>query len=407
MTMTPRERLRAALDHQEADRVPIDFGGTFSTGISAIAYNRLKKHLGMDHPTYLYDVQQQLALPDLEMINRMHSDVVMLPPFYPSFVPINAWKDTESLLPDGSTCIEPAAFNPVLEPDGSSAIKFGDFTFARKPKDGLYYDLCAHSMAHIETIEQLDMLPINGMSDEEVEFERKLAKDLYEKTDKALVGMVGGSFFEMGGMDFGYERYFCSLIEDEDFIHHYNERTANMYIARMEKYLGAVGEYLDVVTFGDDLGNQRGPSISPDMYRRMIKPYHAKVFQWMHEHYPHLKVFLHSCGAIKDLIPDLIDAGVQCLNPIQLSAAGMDPRELKQKFGSNLTFWGGGCNTAGTGTFGKPADVEREVRELMSILAPGGGFVFCSVHNIQPDVPAENIVAMFDTAYACGAYPMK
>ncbi len=170
----------------------------------------------------------------------------------------------------------------------------------------------------------------------------------------------------------------------------------------MEKYLNAVGEYIDVIQFGDDLGTQENTQISIQMYRDMIKPYHTRLYQYVRNNFPNVKVFLHSCGAIYDLIPDLIDAGVEILNPVQLSARNMDPIKLKREFGNHLTFWGGGCDTQTTLTFGSLEDIRNEVEELIGIFAPGGGFVFTQVHNIQADISPEKIMELYNTANRVG-----
>jgi uroporphyrinogen decarboxylase len=172
----------------------------------------------------------------------------------------------------------------------------------------------------------------------------------------------------------------------------------------LKRFLGRLSKYIDVIQFGDDLGSQKGPLISTKMYREMIKPYHKKQYQWVQKNYPNVKVFLHSCGSIYDLIPDLIDAGVQILNPIQLSAAKMDPVKLKEQFGDKLVFWGGGIDTQQTLTHENPKDIEAEVKRLIDIFKPGGGFVFTQVHNIQANIEPSKVVAAYDAAYKNGAY---
>ncbi|MDH7490759.1 MAG: uroporphyrinogen decarboxylase family protein, partial [Anaerolineae bacterium] len=163
-----------------------------------------------------------------------------------------------------------------------------------------------------------------------------------------------------------------------------------------------VGEYIQIIQMGDDLGTQRGPQLSVAMYRRWIRPYHKRIYSWVHQHYPHVYVFLHSCGSIYDLIPDLIDAGVQVLNPVQTSARDMDPARLKREFGRDIVFWGGGCETQSTLPHGTPEEVRRQVRERLEIFAPGGGYVFNQIHNVQYGVPPENVVAMFEAVLECG-----
>jgi len=404
--MTSRERVRMALRHQEPDKVPIDFGGMRSTGISAMAYNKLKEYLGIKGGvTKLYDVQQQLAEPELDIVELMGGDVVQLHRLEPSFgIKIDRWKPGK--LPDGSDCIEPYDLNPIVNENGGLDIKVGDVVFARMPKGGYYYDVVYHACENVETKEELDKLPVPVITDEELEYLRKEAKRLYETTDKAILGAFGGNIFEMGQVEWGYEKYFSMLALEPELMHYYHQRLADAWLVALERYLGAVGEYIDVIQFGDDLGTQLNSQISVDMYREMIKPYHKVQYQYVRKNYPNVKVFLHCCGAIYNLIPDLIDAGVEVLNPVQLSAKGMDPVRLKQEFGKDLTFWGAGCNTQTTATFGTVEEVAAEVEKYMKIFAPGGGFVFTQIHNIQVNVPPENVVAIYETAKKFRNYPV-
>ena len=207
--------------------------------------------------------------------------------------------------------------------------------------------------------------------------------------------------FEVGQGDFGFEKYFCNLAMEPRLMHYYNERLCNAHLQNLKKYLAAVGDYIDVIQFGDDLGTQNSLQISVKMYREIIKPYQAELYSFVKNSYPHVKVFLHSCGAIVPLIPDLIDAGVEVINPVQLSAAGMDAKMLKREFGKDLTFWGGGVSTQTTLVTGTVEDVANRVRENMQIFAPGGGFVFTQDHNIHADVPPEKIMAIYGTANEC------
>lgn len=407
VNMTSRERVRMALNHQEPDRVPIDFGGMRSTGISAMGYNKLKKHLGITGGvTKLYDVQQQLAEPEYDVVKMMGGDVVQLHRLEPSFgIKIDRWKPGK--LPDGSDCIEPYDLNPVKNENGDLDIKIGDNVFARMPNGGYYYDVVYHAYENVQTIEDMEKIPLPVITDEELEYLRKEAKRLYETTDCAILGAFGGNIFEMGQVEWGYERYFSELALNPEMIHHYHKRLADAWLVCLERYLGAVGEYIDVIQFGDDLGTQVNTQISVNMYREMIKPYHKVQYQWVRKNYPKVKVFLHCCGAISTLIPDLIDAGVEVLNPVQLSAKDMDPVMLKEKYGKDLTFWGAGCNTQTTASFGSVEDVKAEVEKYMKIFAPGGGFIFTQIHNLQVNVPPENMVAIYETARKFRDYPVK
>lgn len=404
--MTSRERVLCALDHRESDRIPIDFGAMRSTGISAIAYNRLKEHLNIrTGATRLYDIIQQLADPEPEISQMFHADVVQLHRRAPFWYSIESWK--EGVLPDGSPCLEPRDFCPQVDEKGDYLLYAGDTLVAKRPASGLFYEFMNHPYEHVETFDEMDKIPLPEITDDELVYLRAQAKRLRETTDKAILGAFGGSIFESGQQAFNFMRYFTDIAADPDIILYYNERMTKAYLRNLERYLGAVGEYIDIIQFGDDLGTQISTAISPNMYREIIKPYHSRLYQWVRNHYPNVRVFLHSCGAISTLIPDLIEAGVQILNPIQLSATGMDPAFLKREYGKELVFWGGGCSTSTTATNGTAQDVRKEVQEMTRIFAPGGGYVFTQVHNILANVPPENIVAMYKAAYDFGRYPIQ
>lgn len=404
--LTSRERVRLAMEHKEADIVPIDFGAMRSTGINAIAYNNLKKYLNIkDGQTKLYDIFQQLAEPELEVLKIMKGDVVQLHRYEPAFgINISRWKPSK--LQDGSDCIVPFEFNPIVNSKEDLEIIKNNTVIARMPKGGFYFDVVNHPYENVETEADIDKIPIEEMSDEEVEFLKKEAKRLYSETDYAILGSFGGNIFEAGQLDWGYENLFIQMAINPDLIRYYFEKITEAHLRDLKKYLESVGNYIDVIQFGDDLGTQENSQISPAMYRELIKPYHKKQYEFVRNNYPNVKVFLHSCGAIYDLIPDLIDAGVEILNPIQLSAKNMDPVKLKREFGKDLTFWGGGISTQTTATFGSIDDIQKEVESLIKIFAPGGGFVFTQVHNIQANISPEKIMAIYETANKFRKYPI-
>lgn len=397
-TMTPRQRIVAAIAHQEPDVLPIDFGGMRSTGINAIAYRNLKAHLGIEGGAIrVYDIFQQLAEPEEAVLRRMGGDVVQLHRLAPAFgITIDAWK--EGPLADGSPALVPAGLNPEILPNGHRLIRDGETVIASMPAGNHYYNPAFHPFAHCETEADVDRVPLPEITDRELAFLTANAKKLYEETDYAILGAFGGNILEAGQMDFGYGQFMFLLAANPGLVRHYFERITAAYLRDLEKYLGAVGQYIQIIQVGDDLGTQQGLQMSLAMYRELIKPYHARIYRFVRERYPNVAVFLHSCGAIRELIPDLIDAGVQILNPVQISAAGMNPADLKREFGRELTFWGGGANMQYTVPTGSLDQIRREVRELIEIFAPGGGFVFNQVHNIQAHVAPEKVLAIYDTA---------
>ena len=221
------------------------------------------------------------------------------------------------------------------------------------------------------------------------------ARKLRETTDRAILGLFGGNLLEIGQFLFRNDNFFILLASEPDRAHKFLDRLTEIHLGNLEQFLSAVGPCIDVIVFGDDLGMQSGPQISPDMYREFFKPRHAKMWQRAKE-LADVKVKLHSCGGIRELLPDLIKAGLDAVNPVQISCTGMDLRGLKRDFGDQIVFWGGGCDTRDILPNAGPEEVARHVKEQVSVFGSGRGFVFQQVHNILANVPPENVVAMFD-----------
>lgn len=396
--MTSRERVIAALNHQEGDKVPIDFGGTGSSGITAIAYNKLRKYLKLPgQNAKLYDLMQQIVEPELDILEIVKSDVMPLYRLAPRFnIPVDRWKTWN--LKDGSECLVPEKYNPVENDKGDYEITEEGKAIARMPRDGYYFDIAYHPHSFIEEIADIKKIKFPEISMYELEFLARNAKRLYEDTEYAIVGAFGGSLFETGQRMFGYEKFLMDLVLNKDVIHAWLDKLTANHLINLEKYLETVGKYINVIQFSDDLGTQNSLILSPGIYREMIKPYHAKIYQFVQQNFPHVKVLLHSCGAIFDLIPDLLEVGVQALNPVQISATGMEPSRLKKEFGRDIVFWGGGANMQHTVNNGTLEEIESEVKRLMSIFKTGGGFVFTQVHNIQENVSPDRIVTIYKTA---------
>ena len=230
---------------------------------------------------------------------------------------------------------------------------------------------------------------------------REGAKRLRQKTDKAIVGGFGGNLLETGQFFYRNDNFFMLLAAEPAKAHKFLDDLVEIHLANLEKYLGAVGDYIDFIKFGDDLGMQSGPQVSPKMYREFFKPRH-KLMWSRAKQLADVKVMLHCCGGVRELLPDLIDAGLDAINPVQISCAGMDARELKAEFGKDMVFWGGGCDTQTILPSATPEEVRRHVKEQVQILSPGGGFVFQQVHNILANVPPQNIVAMYEAVQEIG-----
>lgn len=393
--MTPRERIVAALGHKEPDRVPVDLGATESSGIMGIAYNRLKGRLGLAGRTQIYDLMQMIAKVEPSVVEAVGSDAVAL------LVEPRQWKPWT--LQDGSAAEIPAKAILKELDDGQIVQLAEDGTVtARCPKDGLYFDAAwyplekAESAADIDAgVRFLESFDWPSYMDEDFDDLRAKARRLFEQTDYAIVGNLWVHLFMAGQFLRGYENFMMDLVIDKPLAHRLLERQLEAYLPRIDKYIEAVGEYVQIIQVNDDLGGQNGPLISPELYREMIKPYHKRLWSYVKSK-SRKPILLHSCGSVYELIPDMIEMGVDALNPVQVSAANMDSAKLKKEFGKDLTFWGGGCDTQNVLSRARPEQVRREVRRRVDDLAPGGGFVFCQVHNIQADVPAENILAMYE-----------
>lgn len=400
--MTSRQRVVESLNHKQPEQLVIDFGGMRSTGIHAKAYRGLVDALGLSlPPPRLYDVFQQLVEPQPEVLDRLGGDVVQAHLRRPAFgIPLDgSWR--EELMDDGLTRVMvPEEFQPVVEPDGNAYIVRDGVKVARRPKTGLYFDQVHHPYQECQSAADVDKVPLPVFSDADVDFVVKGAEELYRTTDKAILIPFVGGIFEAGQLDFGYEEFFVNLLSEPEMMHHYFDRLCETHMDNLKRLLPRVAPYAQVIQFGDDLGTQQTLQISLSTYREMIKPYHQRMYRYVRSHYPGLKLFMHCCGAIAELIPDLIDAGVEVINPVQISAKGMDPAFLKREFGKDLSFWGGGANMQGTVLNGTLEEIRAETRKLIDIFSPEGGFVFSQVHNIQPGISPEKILAIYDTALA-------
>lgn len=394
--MNSRERVMAAINHKEPDKVPIDFGAMRSTGIMAIAYNRLKQHLGITTgETFVYDVMQQLAEPEAWILDRFQADVEQLHRYRPSFnAPLKGKR--AGVLPDGSPATFPAEFLPVIK-DGIENVIVDGVTIAKRPAASLYFEGDYHPLENARSVKDLDALKFTSLDDEEFVWLKKRSAELRASTTRAITGHFGGNFFEAGHGLFGYGENLMRMATEPDLVHALMERLLEGYLTDLKRYIEAVGDNIDIVICGDDLGTQGSLAVSPSMYRELIKPYEKRLFGYIKSH-TDWKIFLHTCGSIVTVIPDLIEVGVDILNPVQTAAKDMEPERLKREFGADVTFWGGGAETQSTLAFGTPAEVREQVRERMRIFGPGGGFIFNQVHNIQANVPPENIVALYDAA---------
>jgi uroporphyrinogen decarboxylase len=371
-----RERLLTALDHREPDRIPLDLGSTQATGIHEAAYRRLRKHLGLPPVTpVIVDTVQGLAEPDEDIIDRFGVDVRGL-------YPLNShnWK-----------------VDAVDAGDNWEYLDEWGITH-RKPKaGGLYYSIVKSPLAGEIVADAVRKYPWPATGDpRRVEGLRERALEFRARGRAVMIKGVLTGAFEMGQRLRGPENLLMDLATDEEPSRVLLDKLIELKLSFWETALTRLGDVVDVIAEFDDYGTQESQLISPRMFRELFKPRLAALFRRIRELAPAAKLFFHSCGNVRPLIPDFIELGVDILNPVHTRAAGMEPAALKRDFGKDLIFWGGGVDTQGILPLGTPQQVKDDVRRNIDALAPGGGYVFSTVHNIQADVPPENIVAMYE-----------
>jgi len=399
--LTSRERVLKAIDHIEPDRVPIDLGGTITTGIMAHALDRLRKHLGLENkPVKVFEVFQMLGEVEMDIVDRFDIDVL---PVYPlvqffglrkeNYKPYKLW--------DGTDVLMPGQFNVEIDSGGGLLLHSeGDKkkpVVGRMPKNGYYFDMPKISK-YIEYYNPPSLKSIEKekyISNEELEFMAKRAEKLRKTTDKALIL----DQWESIGLDWvgSIPDFLVLLYTNKKYvIELFNIRT-EVAIKNLENLKHYLKDNIDIIGLeGNDYGGQDGPFFSLEVFDEVFLPFLKIQNDWIHKN-TSWKTFQHCCGSIADLLPSFVKTDVDIINPVQTSAKGMDPKWLKEQFGHRLTFWGGGVDTQKTLTLGTPSDVEEEVRKLVENFGDNGGFVFSGVHNIQAEVPIENVIAMFET----------
>jgi uroporphyrinogen decarboxylase len=402
--MTSRERVLTALSHKEPDRAPVDFSGHRSSGISAILYPKLRAALGLEPRTvYVYDPVQQLAIVDEDVLDRFGVDTIEMGR---GFALDDKWW-ADWTLPDGSPCKMPVWAQP--ERDGAEWILRAESgrVLARMPEGSLHFDqVCWPFLDHEEDLGRIEELYSESMwtgigsppgpSAPTPAEKAEGARRLRERTDRAIIGLFGGNLLEMGQFYYRMDNFLMMLAGEPARVHGFLDALVEVHLKNLEIFLGAVGPSIDIVAFGDDLGAQNCPQISPKMYREFFLPRHARMWARARELRPGIRVMLHCCGAVRQLLPSLIEGGLDAINPVQISGRGMEAEGLKRDFGRDLTFWGGGCDTQVVLPGATPDQVRAHVRRQVDTLAPGGGFVFQQVHNILANVPVENVISMFD-----------
>ncbi len=408
--MTRRERVLAAIDHREPDRVPIDLGAMRSTGITAAAYGKLKRHLGIASGSIdVYDAVQQLAQPEQAVLDYWDADVVDLGRV---FLTEDAdWKPFT--LPDGQAARIPAFLPIEPDGDGGSIARDADGSPIGAMPRGAFYlsqtrfplrDWDGDPAALDRLPELMGQVTWSALScppyhqpltpGHLAEITRR-AGDLRRTTDYAVMVAFGGNLLEWGQYLCSMEQFLVDLVESPAKAAALLDKLLEMHLANLDRILPAVDGLVDIIQMGDDFGSQNALEISPRLYREVFKPRQKILYDKIRRE-SGLRIFLHSCGSIAAILPDLVEIGVEIINPVQTSARGMEPAWMKREFGRDLCFWGGGCDTQRVLPEGTPEEIRDHIRGRIETFAPGGGFVFNQVHNIMPHVPPRNIAAMVE-----------
>lgn len=373
-----------AINHRTPDRVPIDLGG-FQTGIHKRAYQDLIEHLGLEEEIVTLDPVQQLAKPSEAVLQRFHVD-------------------TRYICAHG-----PDSFTGGIEQNERDGRLWHDLkdefgvVWSMPDNQMLYMDPSHHPLANA-TIEDIESYPFpDGGDPTRFTGVREQALKMKEETDYAICTGISGVVYEFCWYMRGLERWFMDMLEQPDFCEALLDQTLKFWMDFHTGYMNAVGDIVDVVMIGDDLAGQTGPMFSADTYRSIVKPRQKKLVQHI-KSLTDAKLWYHTCGNCMPLLDELIDNGIDILNPVQISAGCMDAKTLKEQFGKDVVFWGGGCDSQHVLPFATPDEVKADVKKNVETFKPGGGYVFNNVHNIQPGVPAENIIALLDSAYEYGFY---
>ena len=383
--MNSRERLEMALNHQEPDFIPADLGATVLTSINMVAYKNLRKYLGFpDVSPRFSDLVQQVVVVDDDMRDHFKVDVRDVAPRSSATFQIEIKDD----MPD---------YNYFYDEWGIGW---------KMPKvDGLYFDMFKHPLSGDITKTDIDRYPWPNPTDPArfVGLKERARHAFEVEQHGVILGGLSAGIMEMAAWMRGFKDYFEDFAGNQELMGYFLDKIVELKMAYWEKALNEVGDCVSAVVEADDMAGQYDMLISPRTYRNVVKPRHKKLFDFIHQR-SRAKIFFHSCGSVYKVIGDFVDVGVDILNPVQVSAANMDSALLKREFGKDITFWGGAVDTQRVLGVGTVQDVKDDVRKRIDDLAPGGGFVFAAVHNIQGNVPAENIVAMFDTLREYGMY---
>ena len=382
--MTSRERVLAALNFQIPDRVPLDLGG-FQTGIHKKAYLELLRYMEREEEIIILDPVQQLVKPSEKILELLKIDIRYV------------------------TAKGPESFDGTIRQNFRSGELWHDLkdefgvVWSMPDKQQLYMDISHHPLANA-TLEELEAYPFpDGTDPSRFEGVREKVLEIQENTPYAVSTGIGGVIYEIGWYMRGLERWYTDMLENPAFCEALLDRILQFWLDYFSGFMKEIGDIIDVVMIGDDLTGQSGPLFPPEFYRAVVKPRQKRLVQHIRS-LTNSKIWYHTCGSAVEYIPDLIDNGIQILNPVQITAHNMEPEFLKKTFGDKLVFWGGGIDSQHILPFADPEEIRSNVKSNVEAFKPGGGYIFNNVHNIQADVPPANILAMYEAAYEHGVY---
>lgn len=398
--MTSGERIIAAINHRQPDKIPVDLGSSTVTGISGIAYNNLKKYLKIEGSTKIYDVIQQLALVDMSIIDLFGVDALDT-----NRVSIENTEWYDVILSDGSKAEFPSWFRPLKAEDGSWYTSDNEGNVISKMSAGAtFFDQMYYPYEYgypyefnnlKDALKKISWIVHSHASNLDATELRARLLDLRGSTKKALVMSGGVKLLEYGFFIRRMDNFLMDLIVDEKKVSELLDLLVEMHLASLEKKCRNLGDIVDIIRFGDDLGMTSAPFMDLNTFRKLLKPRYKILCDYVKKN-SSMKIFLHSCGSVKQYIPDLIEVGIDILNPVQTNCYNMDPADLKREFGRDIVFWGGGVDTSSVLNRGTPEDVRTDVLKRCEIFSKDGGFVFAPIHNILSEVPPQNIVAAYN-----------
>jgi len=413
MLKSSRENFIKTINHQQPDRVVVDFGTTGVTGIHVLIVEKLRQYYGLEKkPVKVIEPYQMLGEVDSELIQAMGIDVIGLFGAKNMFgVPNENWKLHKTLW--GQEVMFPGNFNYTFNSNGDILMyPEGDTSVppcAMMPKTGYFFDALDRQKPVDDSLLNVEdnLEEFGHVTQQDLEYWKNKV-DALEDNSKAVIATLGGT--ALGDIALvpainlkhpkgirGVEEWYISTLIREDYVREIYDRQTDIAIDNLKLLHQVIGCKIDVVfTCGTDFGTQNSTFCSPETFDSLWLPYYRKVNDWIHQN-TNWKTFKHSCGAVEPLMKHFIEAGFDIINPVQINAFGMDPRKLKKEYGDKLVFWGGGVDTQGAFAFGTPAQVKDQVKMQCEILNNNGGFVFNTVHNIQANVPFENVVAMLET----------